>query len=234
MADYDQRPRGGRGGYNNRKRRYRGKLKQCYPINVVTSNEADELCFFPRTDEDDYDRRPQRRRYEEPLSSRVRKQLLAIAEVPVKRVEDEVHSIAKTVCDNFEDEELKESFYELVAQLVVEQPFKIPFVAAVVLVANTMRKDGQAVAEEVLRRTALRTNAAIAKGEWRETKLLMKFLGSLQGLLDGEGVWTVLQDILTKAVDLQTENNEEVSLREKRRCWSCWTLANVLCADYWP
>ncbi|KAH7393172.1 nuclear cap-binding complex, subunit NCBP1/CBP80 [Cadophora sp. MPI-SDFR-AT-0126] len=183
MADYDQRPRGGRGGYNNRKRRYR--------------------------DEEDYDRRPQRRRYEEPLSSRVRKQLLAIAEVPVKRVEDEVYSIAKTVCDNFEDEELKESFYELVVQLVVEQPFKIPFVAAVVLVANTMRKDGQAVAEEVLRRTALRTNAAIARGEWRETKLLMKFLGSLQGLLDGEGVWTVLQDILTKAVDLQTENNEE-------------------------
>ncbi|KAK0116030.1 hypothetical protein ONS95_013067 [Cadophora gregata] len=183
MADYDQRPRGGRGGYNHRKRRYR--------------------------DEEDYDRRPQRRRYEEPLSSRVRKQLLAIAEVPVKRVEDEVHSIAKTVCDNFEDEELKESFYELVVQLVVEQPFKIPFVAAVVLVANTMRKDGEAVAEEVLKRTVLRTNAAIAKGEWRETKLLMKFLGSLQGLLDGEGIWTVLQDILTKAVDLQTENNEE-------------------------
>ncbi|KAK0100942.1 hypothetical protein ONS96_006175 [Cadophora gregata f. sp. sojae] len=183
MADYDQRPRGGRGGYNHRRRRYR--------------------------DEEDYDRRPQRRRYEEPLSSRVRKQLLAIAEVPVKRVEDEVHSIAKTVCDNFEDEELKESFYELVVQLVVEQPFKIPFVAAVVLVANTMRKDGEAVAEEVLKRTVLRTNAAIAKGEWRETKLLMKFLGSLQGLLDGEGIWTVLQDILTKAVDLQTENNEE-------------------------
>ncbi|KAG4430961.1 hypothetical protein IFR05_013548 [Cadophora sp. M221] len=183
MADYDQRPRGGRGGYNNRKRRYR--------------------------DEEDYDRRPQRRRYEEPLSSRLRKQLLAIAEVPVKRVEDEVHSIAKTVCDNYEDEELKESFYELVVQLVVEQPFKIPFVAAVVLVANTMRKNGEAVAEEVLRRTAIRTNTAIAKGEWREVKLLMKFLGSLQGLLDGEGVWIVLQDILTKAVDLQTENNEE-------------------------
>ncbi|KAH6715266.1 MIF4G like-domain-containing protein [Leptodontidium sp. MPI-SDFR-AT-0119] len=167
------------------------------------------LFDFSRHDEEDYDRRPQRRRYEEPLSSRLRKQLLAIAEVPVKRVEDEVHSIAKTVCDNYEDEELKESFYELVVQLVVEQPFKIPFVAAVVLVANTMRKNGEAVAEEVLRRTAIRTNTAIAKGEWREVKLLMKFLGSLQGLLDGEGVWIVLQDILTKAVDLQTENNEE-------------------------
>ncbi|CZT06031.1 hypothetical protein WAI453_005238 [Rhynchosporium graminicola] len=184
MADYE-RPRGGRGGYNNnRKRRYR--------------------------EEDDFDRRPQRRRYEEPLSSRVRKQLLAIAEVPVKRVEDEVHSIAKTVCENYEDEELKDSFYELVVQLVVEQPFKIPFVAAVVLVANTMhRKNGEAVAVEVLKRTTLRTNQAIATGEWREVKLLMKFLGSLQGLLDGEGVWIVLQDMLTKAVELQTENNEE-------------------------
>lgn len=180
---------------------------------MVTSNEADDL-FSPKPDEEDYDRRPQRRRYEEPLSSRVRKQLLAIAEVPVKRVEDEVHSIAKTVCDNYEDEELKDSFYELIVQLVVEQPFKIPFLAAVVLVANTMRNNGEAVTEEVLRRTALRTNTAIAKGEWREVKLLMKFLGSLQGLLDGEGIWIVLQDILTKAVELQTENNEEVSLIE--------------------
>ena len=34
---------------------------------------------FPQED-DDYDRRPQRRRYEEPLHVKVRKQLLAIAE----------------------------------------------------------------------------------------------------------------------------------------------------------
>jgi nuclear cap-binding protein subunit 1 len=53
-------------------------------------------------------------------------------------------------------------------------------------------------------------NEGIKWGEWREVKLLMKFLGSLQGLLDGEGVFSVLQDLLTKAVDLQTENNEEV------------------------
>lgn len=161
-----------------------------------------------RTDEDEYDRRPQRRRYEDPLPSRVRKQLLAIAESPLKRVEEEVYSIAKTVCDNYEDEELKDSFFELVIQLAVEQPFKTPFVAAVVLVANAQKSE---VAEEVLRRAALRTNTAIAVGDWREVKLLMKFLGSLQGLLEGEGVWLVLQDLLTKAVDLQTENNEEVS-----------------------
>jgi len=158
-------------------------------------------------DEDDYDRRPQRRRYEEPLASRIRKQLLAIAESPLKRVEDEVTSIARTVCDNYEDEELRNSFYDLSLQLVVEQPFKTPFVAAVILVANALRRE---VVQEVLAKATGAINNAIAKGEWREVKLYMKFLGSLQGLLDGEGVFPVLQDILTKAVDLQTENNEEV------------------------
>ena len=127
--------------------------------------------------------------------------------MPLKRVEDEVLYLAKTVCDNYEDMELQDSFYDLTLQLVVEQPFKIPFVAAVVLIVNTMRGD---MAEEILGRAAAATNIAIAKGEWREVKLYMKFLGSLQGLLEGDGIFPVLQDILTKAVDLQTENNEEV------------------------
>jgi nuclear cap-binding protein subunit 1 len=70
----------------------------------------------------------------------------------------------------------------------------------------------QEIVQEILVRTAAATNNAIVRGEWREVKLYMKFLGSLQGLLDGDGVFPVLQDILTKAVDLQTENNEEVSM----------------------
>lgn len=160
-------------------------------------------------DEDDYDRRPQRRRYEEPLSVKVRKQFLAIAESPLKRVEDEMYSIAKTVCDNPEDEELRATFYDLALQLVVEQPFKIPFVAAVVLVTNTMRSD---VAGEVLKKAAERTNVAIVQGEWRAVKLLMKFLGSLQGILEGDGVWIVLKDLMARAIDLQTENGEEVCI----------------------
>lgn len=165
------------------------------------------------TDEDDYDRRRQRRRYEEPMSVRIRKQLLAIAESPLKRVEDEVSGIARMICDNYEDEECRNNFYELAVQLVVEQPFKIPFVAAVILVINTLRSE---MVDEVLSRTAARANQKIREGEWREVKLLMKFLGGLQGLLEGDGVWSVLQDLLTKAVDLQTENNEEVSAY-----WGC-------------
>jgi nuclear cap-binding protein subunit 1 len=163
-------------------------------------------------DEDDYDRRPQRRRYEEPLSVKIRKQLLSIAESPVKRVEDEVASIAKTVCDNYDDEELRGAFYDLVMQLVVEQPFKTPFVAAVVLVVNTLRTE---IMEEVLKRVTDRVNSSVSVGDWREVKLLMKFLGGLQGALEGEGVWLVLRDLLSKAVDLQTENNEEVSFSSR-------------------
>ncbi len=99
----------------------------------VVSTDQHKADNIHNTDEDDYDRRPQRRRYEEPLSVRVRKQLLSVAESPLKRVEDEIMIIGKTVCDNYEDPELRNSFFDLVLQLVVEQPFKIPFVAAVLL-----------------------------------------------------------------------------------------------------
>lgn len=92
--------------------------------------------------------------------------------------------------------------------MVVEQPFKIPFVAAVVMVLNTLKEE---MVMQLLERTIKDLNKSIIKGDWRQVKLYMKFLGSLQGLLEGDGVFTILQDFLTKALDLQTENNEEVS-----------------------
>lgn len=183
---------------------------QLQPIHLV--QRADRVF-----QDDDYDRQPQRRRYEEPLAVRVRKQLLAIAESPLKRVEDEMHSIAKTICDNPEDEELRDTFYELALQLVVEQPFKTPFVAAVVLAVNSM---STAVVEEVLKRTAEKTNAAIARGEWRELKLLMKFLGGLQGLLEGAGVWSILSDLQSRAMELQI-NEDDVSVSERCMLGKC-------------
>lgn len=169
-------------------------------------NNADVL-IPTSTDDDDYDRRPQRRRYEEPLIARVRRQLLAIAESPLKPIEEEIGSIAKVVCDNLEDQELQTGFVDLVIQLIVEQPFKTPFVAAVVLNVNTLKSE---IVGQVLEKAVERTNAKIKEGDWREVKLLVKFLGALQGVLEGDGVWSVLQDVFTKAIDLQTENSEEV------------------------
>ncbi|KAI9847854.1 MAG: hypothetical protein M1837_001747 [Sclerophora amabilis] len=180
MAEREGRGRGGRGGFNNRKRRYR--------------------------DDDDFDRRPQRRRYEEPLAVKLRKQLLAIAESPLKKLEDEIAGIAKTVAENYFDDELQTGFYDLLLQIVVEQPFKIPFVAAVVVVTNAQKPE---VTQEILGRFGTRAQKSLEAGEWREFKLVLRFLGCLQGLFEGDGVFPILEELFSRAADLQTASSDD-------------------------
>lgn len=116
--------------------------------------------------------------------------------------------MAKTVVDNWEDQEVKDGFFDCVERMCLEQSFKVPFVAAVVLCVNGMKGE---IVKEVVEKMGGKLEGAVEKGEWRDVKLILKLLGGLQGVLEGEGVWIVLQDLLTKAVDLQTESNEEVS-----------------------
>lgn len=140
----------------------------------------------------------------------MRKQLLSIAESPLKPVEEEVHVLAKMISDNYDDVETRNAYIELTLQIVVEQPFKIPFVAAIVVVLNGMNRGEEAVAS-ILAKAAEETERRVAHGEWREVKLLLKFLGSLQGLLVDDGVWSVLAELFERAVDLQTASSEDVS-----------------------
>ncbi|KAI1099878.1 MIF4G like-domain-containing protein [Jackrogersella minutella] len=178
MADHDRRQPGG--GYNNRKRRYR--------------------------DDDDHDRRPQRRRYDAPLPVRIRKQLLGLAESPLRRWHEEVQSIAHVVADNYEDQELRTSFLELVPQMVVEQPLKTPFVAAVVLVINSLKPD---ILSDLLTRVAGATEEKIKVGEWRDVKLYLKFLACLQSCLEGDGLFPLLEELFSRAGDLQTASSDD-------------------------
>ncbi|KAI1391236.1 MIF4G like-domain-containing protein [Hypoxylon trugodes] len=178
MADHDRGRPGG--GYNNRKRRYR--------------------------DDDEYDRRPQRRRYDAPLPVRIRKQLLGLAESPLRRWHEEVQSIAHVVADNYEDQELRTSFLELVPQMVVEQPLKTPFVAAVILVVNSLKPD---ILADLLARVASATEEKVKVGEWRDVKLYLKFLACLQSALDGEGLFPLLEELFSRAVDLQTASSDD-------------------------
>ena len=53
-------------------------------------------------------------------------------------------------------------------------------------------------------------------GSWREVKLILRFLGCLQGLFEGDGVFTVLEELFSRAVDLQTASSEDVRLRVPR------------------
>lgn len=178
MADHERRFHGPRAG---RKRRYRN--------------------------DDDYDRRPQRRRYDEPLIVRVRRQLLTIAETAARRAEEDIASIARTVTENYEDEELRNTFIHLVVDLVVEQPLKIPFVAAVVLVANNHKSE---LVADLLKETGHVTQKYINIGDWREVKLILRFLGCLQNLFEGDGIFPVLEELFARAVDLQTASSEDL------------------------
>jgi nuclear cap-binding protein subunit 1 len=171
---------------------------------------------MPFPDDDDFDRRQQRRRYEEPLPAKIRKHLLSIAESPLRRVEEEIQFLAKTISDNHEDVEVRSSFFDFSLQIVLEQPFKIPFVAAVVVVLNGLNRGEEAVAE-ILKKTAAEIEMRIVKGNWREVKLLLKYIGCLQGLLEDDGVFTLLTELFERAVDLQTASSDDVSFRSSKQ-----------------
>lgn len=172
---------------------------------VVANNSAS--CI---DDDDHYDRRQQRRRTDSaPAPVRLRRQLLSLADSPLRRWSEEVTSIARIVTENYDDENLRETFLNLSLQLVLEQPLKTPFVAAVVVVVNALKSE---LVDMVLARLATQIEKNVGKGQWREVKLLLKFLACLQGCLEGNGVFPLLEDLFTRAADLQTASSDDVGL----------------------
>lgn len=89
-----------------------------------------------------------------------------------------------------------------------EQPLKIPFLAAVVLILNPQKPEFTA---DVLKSIGNVTQKHIEAGNWREVKLFLRFLGCVQGLFEGSGVFALLEDLFSRAVDLQTASSEDVS-----------------------
>jgi nuclear cap-binding protein subunit 1 len=78
----------------------------------------------------------------------------------------------------------------------------------VVLVLNPQKPEFTA---EILKRIGDATQKQIETGNWREVKLFLRFLGCLQGLFEGNGVFALLEDLFSRAVDLQTASSEDVS-----------------------
>ena len=99
---------------------------------------------------------------------------------------------------------------------VVEQPLKIPFVAAIVIVINLQKSE---VAQEILMKAVKAMEKYLEAGRWREVKLVLRFLACLQGLLEEDGVFPVLEELFSRAVDLQTSSSEDVSFRQKYPCF---------------
>ena len=88
----------------------------------------------------------------------------------------------------------------------VEQPLKIPFIAAIVLLCNAQKPD---FTTEILSKVGTTAQKHLDSGEWREVKLFLRFMACLQGLFEGDGVFTILEELFTRAVELQTQSSED-------------------------
>jgi nuclear cap-binding protein subunit 1 len=206
MADFegrrDYRPGGGR-GYHNKRKRNRG---WCHPTEDHSKPNANHM---KRAEDDDYDQQPyrnQRRQHEAPPGTRIRRGLLEIGEDSLRLPHEVAMNLAKLAVDNYEDDYVKDTLSSVALRLVIEQPFKIPFVAAVVLFAHSEKKQ---IAADVVARAGAQLQEHLDKGQWREFKLTLRFLACLSRVYEQDGVLPVLEELFNRAVDLQTASQED-------------------------
>lgn len=94
----------------------------------------------------------------------------------------------------------------------VEQPLKIPFVAAIVLLANAQKPE---LTADVLSKLGEALQRRLELGEWREVKLYLRFLACLQGIFEGDGIFTILEEFFSRAADLQMKSSDDVRLSHR-------------------
>jgi nuclear cap-binding protein subunit 1 len=84
---------------------------------------------------------------------------------------------------------------------------KIPFVAAASLAAYNLKPE---LGSEMLTKAGNALQKYIDSGSWREVKLLIRFLGGLQAVFEGDGIFPLLEELFARAVDLQTTSSEDL------------------------
>lgn len=90
---------------------------------------------------------------------------------------------------------------------IIEQPFKIPFVAAVAFYGNDVKPE---ITIEAMKRVGDRAQQALDAGEWKDFKLLLRFFACLQSLYQDDGIFGFLGQLFDKIVDLQSEDENDV------------------------
>ena len=119
---------------------------------------------------------------------------------------EQAMNLARVAADNWDDEYVRDAFCTVALKLVNEQPFKIPFVAAVVLFAHTEKVE---VAKEVIEKAGAQLQENLDKGQWRNVKLSLRFLACLSRLYEQDGIFPILDELFGHAVDLQTASAED-------------------------
>ena len=65
---------------------------------------------------------------------------------------------------------------------------------------------------EAIRRVGDRLQTALKAGQWKEFKLLLRFLACLQPLFEEDGIFAFLGQLFDTVVDLQSANENDVSI----------------------
>jgi nuclear cap-binding protein subunit 1 len=162
------------------------------------------------TEDDEFNQQPyrnQHHRREAPPGSRLKRGLLDIGEDDRRRAQDEAFHWAKLATDNYEDEYVRDTFTTVILKMVVEQAFKIPFVAAVVLYAHQEKKE---LAADVVAKAGAQLQDFLEKGQWKEVKLMLRFLACLSRLYEEDGVLPIMDELFNRAADLQTASQDDV------------------------
>lgn len=97
---------------------------------------------------------------------------------------------------------------------VIEQPFKIPFVATIVRVAN--------VANEELGKATIEHFGAELQRYWKggaftQFKLVLRFFACLGDMVGADGIYPMLEQLWTKLEVYNTEGNEVNTFYRQRR-----------------
>jgi nuclear cap-binding protein subunit 1 len=88
---------------------------------------------------------------------------------------------------------------------VVEQPFKIPFVATVVRVANAENADaGKAVVDHM----AKALQRFLHVGDFQSFKLMLRFFTCLGDMMGDDGVAPILEALIEKLPSYEEDGNE--------------------------
>lgn len=221
MDGLDFRGGGGRAGGNRKRRRDRGgrAIKQY-------DDDAEHGAKRSIEEDEGYERRPQRKpRYEQPIAARLRSELLTVGEsvrtnsscLPAntgltinepqpQSAQNDVAKLGNEIALNFDDDQVRGDLLDILIQLVVEQPLKIPFVSSIVLYANDKNAEPT---KEIVFRAGRKAQGAVIEGNWRDLKLLLRFFALLQPILEGDGVLTFLDELFDRAVDLQTKSSKD-------------------------
>jgi nuclear cap-binding protein subunit 1 len=169
-----------------------------------------------------------------------------------KLPEDEAAEIAAYLGEKYDEEGLIDNFFQLFIQLevyareicirnldeisIIEQPFRIPVVAAVAFYGNYVKQD---ITVEAVKRVAAKAQEALNAGKWRDFKQLLRCLACLQSVYEGDGVFVLLRQLFDTVVDLQSANENDVSSACSQQVTftnysGCWNRAGQDYSPHYP